>query len=200
MRSRETGIAVISGLTLACIIVLILRLLTPAMCEMAVSKLQSDFTLICNEEVLSYIEKENLSAEDFVTVSRREDKIGAINTDMTKVNKMKAALSVSIQKRLDKIKTVPVHLPPNGIFGLGGGVEIPLSVLSVNALKCDMKSSFKAAGINQTRLKIYADFSVSGEILIFANHQTLSVSVSVPVCDTVIVGDVPSTYLNVERK
>lgn len=200
MRSRETGIAVISGLTLACLIVLVLRLLTPAMCEMAISKLQSDFTLICNEEVLSYIEKENLSAEDIVTVSRKGDKIESINTDMAKVNKMKASLSVAIQKRLDKIKTVPVRLPPNGIFGIPGGVNVPLSVLSVNALKCDMKSSFDAAGINQTRLKVYADFSVSGKILIFANHQTLSVSVSVPLCDTVIVGEVPSTYLNVERK
>lgn len=60
-----------------------------------------------------------------------------------------------------------------------------------------MLDKFEAAGINQTRHSIYLTFDTELRIVIPAKSGETQVSAKVPVVESIIVGDVPSTFVNV---
>ncbi len=201
LNSYEMGLAIIGGFTAAFAIVCFIRMLSPIVYEKALSKLQSEFNFICNEAVLDYIETENISYKDIVELQQNSDgKIQAVNTDMSRVNKMKSKLSIDIQKEIDKLDTVLVKVPTNGFFGFGGGIDLPVHLISVGALNMGFKSSFESVGINQTRLYINMTIETTGKLLFFGEGQRVKIKTAVPVSQTVIVGDVPNTYLNMDKR
>ncbi len=198
--SYETGLGILGGLTVAFAVVLFIRMVSPVICEKAISRLQSDFTVICNEAVLGYLEKENITYNSMVAVERdKNGKIQAMNTEITEVNKIKSYIMLSIQKKLDKIDTVSVSFPSGGFFGVGGGINIPVKLITVNSLEGELDSFFESAGINQTRLYINMKISAKGKLLLGGREQNMEIKTSVPVAQTVIVGDVPDTYVNIDK-
>lgn len=198
--SYETGIAVVGGLTMAFAVVLAIRMLSPVICERAVSKLQSDFTRICNQAVLDYMDEGNIGYGDIIKIERGQSgEIEAMDTDIAALNRMKSQIAVSVQKEIDKIETVRVKFPSNGFFGFGGGFNIPVSLIAVGVLETDYDASFEAAGINQTRLSVTLTFKTGGKLLLAGEGRTANIETTVPVAQTVIVGDVPNTYLNVDK-
>lgn len=196
----EIGLMVIGGLTVAFGIVLLIRMMSPVICEKALSKFQSEFNLICNEEILNYIEKENISYKDIIDIERSDDgKIRAMNTEMNTVNKMKSEITLEVQKKLNKMEEISVSFPSNGIFGLGGGIDIPVELILANNLQTEVESSFESVGINQTRLYITVTVKAEGKLLIGGEEKPVSIKTAIPVSQTVIVGDVPSTYVDVDK-
>lgn len=197
----ELGIAIVGGLTAAFAIVFFVRMVSPVICEKAVSKLQSRFTVICNEAVMDYIKSNDIKYDDLVNIQRGDDgSVQAMNTDMSAVNHMKSSLSLTVQKELDKMDSVTVKFPSNGFFGLDGGIDIPVQVIYVSALETEINSSFEAVGINQTRLYITVTLKTKGKLLLCGEGETVSIKTAVPISQTVIVGDVPTTYLNVKKQ
>lgn len=199
--SYEMGIAIVGGFTAAFAIVLFTRMFSPVICERAASKLQSQFMIICNEAVLDYIESENIDYTDIINIERSQSgEIQAMNTNMAAVNRLKSEIAVCIQKQIDKIEDVSVKFPSNGFFGFGGGINIPVKLISVGTLETDLNSSFEAAGINQTRIYITITVKTGGKLLLAGEGRSVTVKTQVPVAQTVIVGDVPSAYLDVKKQ
>ncbi len=199
--SYEIGVGIIGGLTIAFGIVLFIRMLSPAICDKALSKLQGEFNIICNETVLSYIESENIGYRDIINIERNDNgEITAMNTDMNAVNKMKSSISLNIQEKLDKLEGISVKFPTNGFFGLGGGIDIPVELVLISNLKTDIASSFESMGINQTRLYITVTIQTEGKLLLAGEGQNVKIKTRVPISQTVIVGDVPGTYVNVDKQ
>lgn len=197
----EMGIAIVGGLTAAFAIVFFIRMVSPVICEKAVSKLQSRFTVICNEAVMEYIKTNDIKYDDLVDIQRGDDgRVQAMNTNMRAVNDMKSSLSLAVQKELDKMDSVTVKFPSNGFFGLDGGIDIPVQVIYVSALETKLNSTFEAVGINQTRLYITVTLKIDGKLLLCGDGETVSIKTAVPISQTVIVGDVPGTYLNVKKQ
>ena len=196
----ETGIAIVGGLTIAFAIVLAVRMFSPVICERAGSQLQSDITVICNEAVLNYIESSDLKYTDIISLERGADgSITAINTDIANVNRMKSGILLDIQRRIDEIEEIGVTFPINGFFGFGGGIEIPVKLVSAECAEAELKPTFESVGINQTRLDITLTVRASGKLLLAGQNTEVKVVTEVPISQTVIVGDVPDTYLNVDK-
>ena len=61
---------------------------------------------------------------------------------------------------------------------------------------CDFVSFFQSAGINQTLHKIYIDVYADVSIVTPIDQPTIQVKAEVLVCENLIVGKIPQTYLN----
>ncbi len=195
----ETGLGLIGGLTIAFIIVFFIRMFSPILTSLAEEGLQSRFNKICNNSVMEYLDEET-DASDFMEVQRATNgEIQGITTNTLKINRFKSRISLDIQKELDKIDEITVKLPTGGFFGLGGGVNIPVKLMSVTVLDADVISSFESVGINQTRLSVNATISLSGKLLAIGKGNPVKIKTQVPVLMTVIVGQVPGTYIDVKK-
>ncbi len=65
-------------------------------------------------------------------------------------------------------------------------------------MKIEFKTEFLSSGINQTRHRVYLQIkSKMGIIAPFANSG-VEVLTEVNVAETVLIGDVPTTYYNLE--
>ena len=61
----------------------------------------------------------------------------------------------------------------------------------------DFKTSFESAGINQTRHRIYLEAKTQVKVVIPLTTSTKEVKAQIPICETIIVGEVPESYINV---
>ena len=87
-------------------------------------------------------------------------------------------------------------LGSNLLAGRGPNINIKMSI--TGDLDTDLKSEFKAAGINQTVHKIYLE--VTCNVIILTPYETMEESIinQVLLAEGVIIGDVPNSYYNLE--
>jgi len=77
----------------------------------------------------------------------------------------------------------------------GKGPAIPVHILSIRNSDASFVSDFTQAGINQTLHQLSVEVSVDVSVLVLAQTNSFTVTSEVVVAETVIVGDVPGTYL-----
>ena len=78
----------------------------------------------------------------------------------------------------------------------GTGPELPVKAVSLTMSNADFFSDFTAAGINQTLQTLKVKFTISLTILTTVGYETVDVDSDVMLAQTVIVGTVPETYVN----
>ena len=61
----------------------------------------------------------------------------------------------------------------------------------------DFFSEFKQAGINQTIHRIYVKVDTKVQVIIPFSNKFVEIGSEVPIAETIIVGDVPDTYIYV---
>ena len=66
-------------------------------------------------------------------------------------------------------------------------------------MNTDFSTEFENAGINQTRHRVYLKVSAQVRIVAPLSGSAIEVQTVVPITEMIIVGDVPDTYINVER-
>lgn len=93
-----------------------------------------------------------------------------------------------------------VNVPLGAFSGIklisGFGQNIKMKLISVSNVKCEIVSDFVSAGINQTRHSLY--FNVFCDVSLITKSKTKKVSdkISVLVYDNLIIGKVPSVFIN----
>ena len=79
----------------------------------------------------------------------------------------------------------------------GTGPKLPIKVLSISSSDADFRNDFSAAGINQTSHRIMMDVTITMTVLTPVGTESVTVTSGVVVAETVIVGHVPDSYVNV---
>ena len=82
----------------------------------------------------------------------------------------------------------------------GRGPDIKVRIIPVGSVSTDFSDEFIQAGINQTRHKIYLELKTQVRIIVPLGSDIINVSTRVPITDTIIVGDVPDSYVNVDNE
>lgn len=152
-----------------------------------------------NFTVADYFQKTDYDYYDFVTLSyNSENKITSVQTNSPLMNKIKAELSIYLQEEIMKLKTTQISVPLGSIFnniifhGMGPKVKIKISPTDITDL--NFNDTFEDVGINQVRHKIYIDAYISVSINCASMTKTEVIHDTIPVAETVIVGDVPLYY------
>lgn len=81
------------------------------------------------------------------------------------------------------------------LFSRHGAAACAWRVLAVRTSDAAFRNRFSTVGINQTLHQIFIDIHVTVTILSLTGTQEIVVDATVLAAETVIVGNVPSTYI-----
>ena len=171
-------------------------------CQIAVSDASDIVTQQINNAVAEIMAEGNYVGDYFVTFEKTaEGEVTAISSNMAKIN----ALSAEILDRVvgaTENHTLTVKIPAGNLTGvsllMGRGPDVPVQIIVLTSSRVEFNNSVVTAGINQTKHQINLEIIVDIDILIPWESQSTQVITEVMIADTVIVGKVPETYLNMQ--
>lgn len=127
-------------------------------------------------------------------------KITALKTNMSEVNRLKTEILGRINDEILALDESSMGIPFGNLilpeFLADRGPEIPIKILSIRNSDAEFGSSFSQAGINQTLHRLTMEVTVDVSILVLGRTEQFPVTSQVVVAETVIVGQVPNTYLD----
>lgn len=126
-------------------------------------------------------------------------RITALKTNMSEVNRLKTDILNIINDEILALDTSDIGIPLGSLFLpeflSGKGPSIPVHILSIRNSDATFTSNFSQAGINQTLHKLTMIVSVDVAVLVLGQTASFTINSEVVVAETVIVGDVPETFL-----
>ncbi|MGM9660666.1 MAG: sporulation protein YunB [Faecousia sp.] len=128
-----------------------------------------------------------------------DGRITALKTNMSEINRLKTDILNIINDEILALDTSDIGIPLGSLFLpellSGKGPCIPVHILSIRNSDAAFSSAFSQAGINQTLHQLTMLVSVDVAVLVLGQTSSFTITSEVVVAETVIVGDVPSTYL-----
>lgn len=172
----------------------------PVLLATAEANVRSHTTLAVNDAVLSVIGT-NAQYSNIITIERNQNNdVVLMQANSSLINNLSRQTALLVQKKVSALQDVGVHIPIGTLSGIpfltGRGSDISIEVTPIGTVTCSFSSTFVSAGINQTIHKIYMQVDSSVDIIIPAMQKTIDTSTSVLICETIIVGHIPDTYLN----
>ena len=126
-------------------------------------------------------------------------RITALKTNMSEVNRLKTDILNLINDEILALDTTDLGIPMGSLFLpeflAGKGPSIPVHILSIRNSDASFSSAFTEAGINQTLQQLTMEVSVEVAVLVLGETNNFTVSSQVVVAETIIVGQVPETFL-----
>lgn len=123
-------------------------------------------------------------------------------TDVAAVNRLKAAASNAVMNELVSREKQTVRVPLGNLIGgsffTGRGPFLPIAVHTSGTVITTLSGEFTEAGINQTKHSLYLDMKVMMTAALPMERVGVELETRFLVCETVLVGDVPQTVLQVE--
>lgn len=165
--------------------------------ETQVKNTTSDLT---NDAIAKQIAEGIIQYDRIVYFEKDLDgRITALKTNMSEVNRLKTDILNLINDEILALDTSDIGIPLGSLFlpelFSGKGPSIPVHILSIRNSDAAFSSRFSQAGINQTLHQLIMIVSVDVAVLVLGQTSSFSVTSEVVVAETVIVGDVPSTFL-----
>jgi sporulation protein YunB len=128
-----------------------------------------------------------------------EGRITALKTNMSEVNRLKTDILNIINDEILALDNSDIGIPLGSLFFpeflSGRGPAIPVHILSIRNSDANFVSLFSQAGINQTLHRLNMVVSIDVAVLVLGQTASFTMTSEVVVAETVIVGDVPQTYL-----
>lgn len=207
MRRRRTR-AVVAFLLAGCLViagaVTVDARLRPLVQSYGVMSARRSAMLAVHRGVETVLAQTDVTYADFVTVVRDETngQVLSLETDVTAINRMKAAVSNAVMAELSAYEKQTVSVPLGNLIGgtffTGRGPFLPIAVHTGGTVIATLSGEFTEAGINQTNHTVYLDLQVLMTAALPMERVSVELSTRFPVCDTVIVGAVPQTVLQVD--
>ena len=193
------------ALALLCVIIHTLNAqLRPVLETAASSRATNLMTQAIDAAVDNCLQENNMNYADFVTLETDSaGKITSITSNTAANSRFKRQVTEAVIQRLSGLDGDALGVPLGTLTGQpflsGTGPKVRIRVDSVGEVTADYTNSFTSAGVNQTLHRICLD--VTATVYLFLPGEVLPVSVSSSICvaETVIVGETPDTYLNVEK-
>ena len=171
-----------------------------AITELAQMQVVNATSDLINDAIDRQIETGNIRYDRIVYFEKDLDgRITALKTNMSEVNRLKTDILNLINDEIMAIDSSDLGIPLGSLvlpeLFSGRGPGIPVQVLSIRNSDASFSSHFTEAGINQTLQQLTMDVIVDVSVLVLGRTRTLQVSSQVVVAETIIVGQVPNTYL-----
>lgn len=169
-------------------------------CEMALSDAQDIVVYAINEAINKVMTENDYPSDYFVKLEKDSDgNVTAITTNMTHINSLSTTILGEVVDAANNGK-LDIRIPLGNLFGsnllLGRGPDIPVEIIMLTSSFVDFGNEFVSAGINQSKHRLILMVNVDIDILIPWATLTTRVETDVIIAETVVVGKVPETYVN----
>lgn len=178
--------------------------LTEVTLSLAQAKARTLAVTVLNETVEEVVQ-EGVGYDTLVRVTKDEQgQVRLLQADTSAMNHLAARVSALAQEKLDRTENGSVQVPFGSALGLtlfaGAGPKLRVQVLPVGAIAARFDTEFQAAGINQTRHRILLTMTATVKLVIPTGAKTVEASTQVAVAESIIVGEVPQSFVDVEDK
>lgn len=181
----------------------ILRAINPIIDALCIDKAKNLATVISNKQATQIMNE--YKYEDFVNVVRDSNgDITLIQTNTKNINEVISDIPNKIVEEMEKQSEsyISIHLGSvlgNTVFS-ALGPEIHIKIENVGNVVTKLESEFISEGINQTMHRIYLNIECEATILTPYNTITQKIENQVLIAESVIIGNIPNAYYNIERK
>ena len=155
---------------------------------------------LINDAIDQQIESGDIQYDRIVYFEKDLDgNITALKTNMSEVNRLKTNTLNIINDEILALDQSDIGVSLGSIFlpelFSGRGISIPVQILAIRNSDGYFESYFTQAGINQTLHRLNMCVLVDVSILVLGRSTSFTVSSEVVVAETIIIGDVPNTFL-----
>ena len=168
--------------------------------ELAQTQVKNSTSDLTNDAIAKQIANGNIAYDRLVFFEKDlNGKITALKTNMSEVNRLKTDILNIINDEILALDASSIGIPLGSLFLpellSGKGPAIPVHILSIRNSDASFVSHFEQAGINQTMHKLTMVVSIDVSVLALAETNSFTMESEVVVAETVIVGDVPQTFI-----
>lgn len=175
----------------------------PVLLTAGISQAEEIATLAISDAVNDEIARSDMSYDNILKFQNDGNgNLKAVTTDSVKINLLKANMTAKILENLD-VGMRDIELPlGNFISGelfSGRGPMLRFGIVPIGSVYTEFSTLFTQSGINQTKLQLMLNVTVTVSILMPVSSVDTNLSTSICVAETVIVGEVPSYYTQINE-
>lgn len=173
--------------------------LRPQLITIAEAQLKNHLIQAANRSVTQSLAEESISYSDMVTLQTAQG-VSTLVTDTASLNRLRSVVLDDVIGQLEALDSHSLSVPLGALTGIdllsAIGPKLPVKIVSVASADGLYRNDFIDAGINQTLHRIMLDISVDAGLLLPGGVVKLTVTAPICISETVIIGQVPQTFLN----
>lgn len=131
-------------------------------------------------------------------------RVSMMQANTARMNELATQVALAVQRNLEAIANQGIGIPIGAALGskilAGSGPTVSVQIVPVGAVSTEFVSEFTAAGINQTRHRIFLQMNITVQMVIPTGTKTAEVTGHVPVAESIIVGEVPESFVDVANE
>ena len=171
--------------------------------QIAVSDASDIVTVQINKAIAQLMAESDYSGGFFIDFEKHDrGEVTAISSNMARINALSAKILDRVVGATDN-RTLVVEIPLGNLTGIsllmGRGPAVPVRIIALTSSRVEFHNSIVTAGINQTKHQISLEVIVDIDILIPWATESAQVTTEVLIADTILVGQVPETYFNIQQ-
>ena len=176
-----------------------LKSINPIFENLCKDKAMEISTKILNDESSKILK--SYEYKDIVTITKADEN-NILKTDVSIINDIASQLALTVTNKLNQLENERIKIPSGAMLGnkylSGIGPKIGINIIPSSNVTTEVKTEFKSQGMNQTIYRIYLEVVCNEKILTSYNTIETQIVNQVLLVETVIVGNVPETYYNLE--
>ena len=172
----------------------------PVFRSLAQTHVKNTASDLINDAIAEQIEAGNIHYDRIVYFEKDlNGRITALKTNIGEINRLKTDVLNIINDEILSTDESSLGVALGSMFLpeflSGKGPKLPVRILVIRNSEADFYSEFSEAGINQTLHKLNMEVFLDVTVLVLGSTMDFTISSHMVVAETVIVGDVPQTYL-----
>ena len=187
-------------LVLLVVLALLRSRLYPVIRSLAETQVKNTASDLINDAIAEQIVAGNIRYDRIVYFEKDlNGRITALKTNIGEINRLKTDVLNIINDEILSTDESSLGVALGSLFLpeflSGKGPKLPVKILVIRNSEADFYSDFSEAGINQTLHKLNMEVFLDVTVLVLGSTTEFTISSHMVVAETVIVGDVPETYL-----
>lgn len=157
------------------------------------------FTQSVNLSIDEIFDECEISFEDLADITYGENgNVSSVQSNSVELARLSNMISMRVQQKLIDMESRDIGIPLGTVTGIniltGRGPEIPLRLQLNGNVITQMESKLSNGGINQTMYTVSCLITSDVYVVIPGFSASVKLSGSIPLLETVIVGEVPDSY------
>lgn len=211
-RRKSRRVPVRFFITAGCIMIICLLLachvmrdiIGPNMEETARIKAAAIVSRTVNRSLAEELEKRKKEGNLFTEQRNSKGELEMVQADSVKINLLMSQLAMNIQEEFSRSGREKFSVSFGTLIGSRvlsqSKPDMTITVVPLSVSSMDFRTEFETQGINQTKYKIYVILECRVKMLAPFSTEIFKVKNTVLVAETVILGTVPDSYVQVPKE
>lgn len=201
VRKLCLALAALSAAGVIWLVVSVNNRMRPALASLAETRIQSIATEAINQAITESLNS-SPDYDSLITSYNNGEKTYMLQADTRRMNLLASECCAAAQKHIAAIGEQGVSLPLGTVSGItyltGRGPRIRVTFTPAGSVYSEFCSTLSSSGINQSLYRVNLRLTASIRLIMPGISRSIKVSSEAAIAESIIVGEVPQVYTNVE--